>query len=357
MDRRRILASFLLFPFVGVAAHSEQVRNMRLRTRSDLANVALKTALIRSGAVSSRFEGEVIENLDVTSFSGDAVTITHAGVTLRNCRIRHAGGHGVHAVGAKGVRLDSLDIEHLGAAPSGEGPSTKTNNISLEACPDAVITGVRASKGASNIYLEGCAGSTVSHVELHDARGPEPRGQNVQFNKCPGSSLTDFSAENGTTSWTEDNVSIFHSDSCTVSNGLVAYNNSPSGDGVMLEGSSDCRVEHVDAQMQGNGAFAAVPSDRRESGGCLFLRCRTAHSYNEPRDGRDAPSSNGLSFYTRNSPGCAKHMIVDCSYFALANPHNLIWERDAVEHRPVLVARAFTPRAALRLQFNWDTQD
>lgn len=46
----------------------------------------------------------------------------------------------------------------------------------------------------------------------------------------------------------------FRSDRCVVRRGLVSYNNSPSGDGVMIEGSSDCTVEDVDAVQQGNGA-------------------------------------------------------------------------------------------------------
>jgi len=49
----------------------------------------------------------------------------------------------------------------------------------------------------------------MSFLELHDARGSVPRGQHVPLHKSPSSILEDFSAENGPTSWTEDNVSVF----------------------------------------------------------------------------------------------------------------------------------------------------
>jgi hypothetical protein len=349
MNRRRMLAGLLSLPLIEPAARWAHAESGHRAGAS-----GNEPTLIRSGAIVSSYAGEVIENLDILSLNGDAITITHPGVIVRNCRITHAGGHGIHAVGAKGVTLESLEIEHRGAGLSGEGLSTDRNNISLEACPDTVITRIKAAKGAANIYVEASERSVLSWLELHDARGPLPRGQNLQLNKCANSTVEDFSAENGPTSWTEDNVSIFHSDSCTLRRGLVSYNNSPSGDGVMLEGSPDCVVEDVDAYMQGNGAFAAVPSDERESGGCIFRRCRTAYSYNAPRDGRDAPTSNGLSFYTRISPGRLPHAIIDCSYFDLANPANLVWQTQALAQQAELNAREFKPRAALRLAFHWN---
>ncbi|TIL85946.1 MAG: hemolysin, partial [Mesorhizobium sp.] len=131
--------------------------------------------------------------------------------------------------------MQDLEIDHVGVPPSGTGPSQNRNNIELESCPDAIIIRVKASRGSSNIYVVDCPGTQMSFLELHDARGPFPRGQNVQFNLSPETSLEEFSAENGPTSWTEDNISAFHSDRCTIRRGLVFYNNSPTGAGVMLE--------------------------------------------------------------------------------------------------------------------------
>ncbi len=309
--------------------------------------------LDRSGPVATRHEWEVIENLDVDATFSSGITVAHPHVTVRKCRIRHAGGRGLNAINAPGLVLEDLEIDHVGAPQSGRAASREYNNVHLRNCPGAVISRVKASRGSSNIYLEDSPGAHLSYLELHDARGPEPRGQNVQFNKSPDSILEDFSAENGPMSWTEDNVSLFRSDRCVVRRGLVSYNNSPTGDGIMLEGSSDCLVEDVDALQQGNGAFAAVPEGDAVSGGCTFVRCRTAHSYNAPRDGRAAPSSHGLSFYMRISANAPKHSIKDCHHYALANPRNLIWDVRAVNLDWSFTRRMFTPRDPIRLAFAW----
>ena len=50
-------------------------------------------------AIHSSYDGQVIENLDIYVNNGDALTITNDNVTLRNVRIHHAEGNGVHGVG------------------------------------------------------------------------------------------------------------------------------------------------------------------------------------------------------------------------------------------------------------------
>src|SRR3984893_6338072 len=284
MNRRRLLAGL-----VACAPSSLIVAAIRPSTPPRAwhrpensigrARLAAMIPLVPSGPVTSRVHGQVLENLDIDAAFGHAVTVVHRGVTVRNCRIRHAAGHGIHAEAATGLVLEDLEIACLEASSASRLNRTG-NNVNIENCPNAVIKRVKASRGSSNIYTVRCEGTRMSFLELHDACGAVPRGQNVQFDKSPNSILEDFSAENGPTSWTEDNVSVFRSDRCVVRRGLVSYNHSPSGDGVMLEGSFHCLVEDVDAEQPGNGAFAAVPGDHAASGGCIFLRCRTRQSYN-----------------------------------------------------------------------------
>jgi len=358
MDRRCLVVGLIAVPASSVvlqrthpyAAVRAQLRSESLHG-SDRSTAA--TMLLPSGPVMSRADGDIIENLDINAPLGDAISVMHPGVKVRNCRIRHVGGHGVYATGAAGLALQQLEIDHVGAPRSGAGPNCDRNNVHIEGCPDTTITRVKASRGSSNIYVEHSEGTRMSFLELHDARGPLPRGQNVQLHASPGSVVEDFSGENGPTSWTEDNVSVFRSDRCVVRRGLVYYNNSPTGDGVMIEGSFECTVEDVDAVEQGNGAFAAVPQDDAGSGGCTFRRCRTRQSYNITRDGREAPTSNSLSIFTRISPGAQKHTIADCHFYAIANPRNLVWDTKAVNMGWVFTALEFTPRAPIRLTFGW----
>ena len=357
MDRRCLVVGLMAVPassaLVG-RTHPFTVARAQLRSESlHGSDRSVGTVLIPSGPVTSRAEGDIIENLDIDAPFGDAISVLHPRVTVRNCRIRHAGGHGVHATGAAELALQQLEIDHVGAPRLGAGPSHDRNNVHIEDCPDTTVTRVKASRGSSNIYVQRSAGTRMSFLELHDARGPLPRGQNVQLNASPDSILQDFSAENGPTSWTEDNVSVFRSDRCLVRRGLVSYNNSPTGDGVMIEGGFDCTVEDVDAVGQGNGAFAAVPQGNAGSGGCAFRHCRTRQSYNTTRDGREAPTSNGLSIFTRISPGAQKHTIADCHFYAIANPRNLVWDKAAVNTGWVFTAQEFTPRAPIRLDFGW----
>jgi nitrous oxidase accessory protein NosD len=330
MQRRRMLAGLLALP------------ELRIRRAS-------AAGLVPTGALRSSSDNQVIENLDIMAPSGDALTVSHRGVVVRNCRIHHATGHGVHALESAGLVLQDLEV--IRSVP--RTADTECNNINLYQCPGSRLTNVRASSGSSNIYIDHSRDCRIRSVELHDARGPEPRGQNVQFSQSPRCILEDFSGENGPTSWTEDNVSVFCSNQCTVRRGLVCYNNSPTGDGVMLEGSFDCLVQDVDAVQQGNGAFAAVPVEDTGSGGCVFLRCRTRASYNAPRDGRLAPESGGLSFYMLTSPGARKHTIVDCHYDHLANRHNLIWDGRSVSEGWSLTPVAFRARDPIRLKFAW----
>jgi polygalacturonase len=230
MDRRRIRVGLFTSSFLG--SHSWAGDDDDPSRRPVGRSPNSKPSLTHTGAIASQFAGEVIENLDILSLSGDEVTITHPGVLVRKCRIRHAGGH--KADGEKALRFEPLEIVHGGATSSGEGANADTHIIDLASCPNAILTRIIASKEVANLYLEDCERASLSRLELHDARGPELREQNVQFNRCRNSTLEDFSAENGPSSWTEDNVSVFHSDSTSIRQGLVSCNDSPSAVGPLV---------------------------------------------------------------------------------------------------------------------------
>ena len=351
MDRRHLLRLLAQLPLQALTDRSVVANGIFSR---DAAKEAYRSAtgLVPSGPISSRAHGELIEWLDVAALNGNGISVRHRNVTVRNCRIRHTQGHGLYAEGAGGLVLQDIDIAGpINAIP--RQPKEPGNNVSLFGCAGGRIVRLRASRGASNVYAEDSPRLHISHVELHDARGPYPRGQNVQFNRSPYGLLEDFSAENGLDAWTEDNISVFQSNRTVVRRGLVRYNNSPTGDGVMLEGSLKCLVEDVDAVQQGNGAFAAVPGGGGRSGGCTFRRCRTRDSYDSVRDGRPPPTSGGLSFYVSSSEGLEKHAIQDCHFDRVARPDNLVWDTRFLEKGWTLSPRPFQPRAAVRLHFPW----
>jgi hypothetical protein len=296
--------------------------------------------------VASR-DGQVIENLRITSTSGPAIVVEgHSGVVIRNVQIRHAGGPGIAFNDAANLRIEDVDILHTGAPTSGANPSADLNNIDGYGTTGLVVTRVRLTRGSSGIYLIECPGARLSFVEGHDFRGPFPRGQVVQFNHSDGSFLEDFSAENPPGSWTEDNVSVWRSSNVTIRRGLVDGNNSPSGAGIMYE--LDDGVAHggltedVDAVRQGNGCFSAYPG--RD---VTFSRVRARDNICGDQ-GRGAPLSNALVF--GGEPSSTNLRILDSRTHALCNPGNLVWDADTFTTVQISDEN-FTPRAPLRLDF------
>lgn len=156
----------------------------------------------------------------------------------------------------------SLSVPGVNA--TGPLPSSGAVAIAGSGSSGVRIHQVQVRGGSSGIYLVTCPLATVTFVEGHEMRGPFPRGQGVQFDKCNHSILTDFSCENSNASWTEDNINVYESNNVTIRRGLIDGNNSPSGDGVMVESSgipglvTAGLVDSVDAIRQGNGCFGGL---------------------------------------------------------------------------------------------------
>jgi hypothetical protein len=300
-----------------------------------------------SGPITVTRNGQVIENLVITSTDGPAIQINgFSGVNINNVVIHHNGGQGITLAFAPSATISNADIIFDGAPPVGADPSTNDNNIDCLKSDGLTVSNVRLTKGSSGIYLNQCRGSTLSGIEGHDQRGPFPRGQLVQWDNSNHGTLTDFSDENSlVTSWTEDNVNIYQSRHIRISDGLVDTNNSPSGDGVIADNlSGDVLVGNVDAIHQGNGCFAAY-------GGGEFnvtfraTRCRDNYC-TLPRGN---PLSGSLAWGLDPKAIKGKLNIERSVYANLCNPDNIVFDASRatiLQLRP----RDFTPRPPLRVQ-------
>ena len=74
-------------------------------------------ALTPSGPVQASTNGQIIEGLDITA-SGNTAGIRINGrsdVVVRNCRIRHASGRGIHATSSPRLLIEDVDILCTGA--------------------------------------------------------------------------------------------------------------------------------------------------------------------------------------------------------------------------------------------------
>ncbi|TIM50336.1 MAG: hypothetical protein E5Y56_03695 [Mesorhizobium sp.] len=296
--------------------------------------------------IQSEYDGQVIENLDIYVTNGDAVTITHDNVILRNVRIHHAEGDGVSVSGATGVTIENTEVINADP-PAGIDAETSPDiiNIRAENAANLTVQNTTVREGSTGIYLVDSPGANLSHVDGYDFHGPFPRGQFVQFNNSGNSSLTDFYAVNdAANSHPEDIVSVYGSPNTTISNGVIDGNNSVTGVGVMFEnGSTGGRVQNVDAIHQGNGAFSSYASD------VTFDDTRSFDGINADQ-GRGASSSNGL-IWNVSSGGVS---VLNSSYTNAGNPNNIIWDKSKAVVADVHEDAAATPMAHIDNQFAWD---
>ena len=160
-------------------------------------------------------------------------------------------------------------------------------------------------------------GAVLQGIEGYDFHGPFPRGQLVQFNKSPNSSLSDFYVRNDpNVAFTEDNVSVYQSDNVTIQRGVIDGNNSPSGQGVIFEGSNNGRASHIDTIHMGNGAFASFYGSNN-----TFDHTRSFDNVAADQ-GRGTPMS-GAVIWTLNGGG---NTVAHSSYQNPAVPHNIVFE-------------------------------
>jgi hypothetical protein len=313
--------------------------------------------LTASGAIHSSANGQIIEWMDVTVTNGTGIEITHDNVIVRNCRVKHGAvasvnnAHGIRASFCASPRIENCEIIQTGpfsSTNSRQSVNVNRHNIEFEGVTGTpVVTNVRCLRGSRNIYvLDSPVAGLISFVDLQDVRGMDndDGGNNLQVNHSAGWTIQDFSCKNASSSFTEDCINFGDSPNGKVFRGRIHYNNSPSGDGVMFElGSNNCQAKDVDCTSQGNGAFAAVAVT-----GCSFVRCRTRDTYNSTRDGRDTPTSNGLSYYMTGGP----HTISQAKYFNLANPGNLIYQASAAPGYDIQ-SQDFVPSAFVTVALAW----
>lgn len=246
-------------------------------------------SLTPSGPVTVTSSGQVVQNLDITATgTGNGVRVNgFSDVVVRNCRVRHATGRGIYATSAARLLVEDVDIRCTSAPAAGQNPNSNMNNIELASTSDAIIRRVRLRDGSSGIYAVSSHRVRFSFIEGYNHRGPFPRGQVVQFNQCTSPVLEDFSCVNqGNVAWTEDNVNCYGCTTPAVRRGFIRGNNSPSGQGVIVEntaGGSGGIIEDVDVVYWGNGAFMADG----DSSGVQFWRCRA-------RDGIDNAPNNSF---------------------------------------------------------------
>ncbi len=303
-------------------------------------------AYTASGPIVVQSDNQVISHLNITTTSAPGInTNGHNGVQIKDVVINHSGPNpGIYVNGGSNVSISYADILNTGAPASGAASSSNMMNISCSSSSGLTVSNVRLTRGSSGIYLQSCPNNNLSYVEVHDQRGPFPRGQAVQWNASGPGTLTNFSDELTATSWPEDNINVYELSGITISNGLVSGSqnaNSPSGDGVMVESSSNTvSVSNVSAIGQSNGCFAIYSG----SANVTYTNANCANTF--CTGARGTPSSNSLA-YTIDPAAVAGNLNMSGSYYNLCNPENIVWSASQLKVDN-LTSSNFTPNAPIR---------
>jgi hypothetical protein len=309
--------------------------------------------LTPSGPVVATANNQVISGLAITA-TGTANAVEANGfsdVVITGCLIHHEDGRGIKFDHADRIKIQNCNVIKTNAPPHGANPVADSNSIEGSNSLSPLIggwsptLGNRVENGASGVYLVACVAPIVEYLEGHNMRGPFPRGQLVQFNACTGGGrIANFSNVNSlTVAWTEDNINIFDSPYVAISQGLLDGNNSPSGDGIMIEGalSIGCTVDGVDVVHWGNGALAAYNG----AVGATFTNTRAGLWHAD--GGRGPASSGGLTYASGGGAGLTSFDVTNIYDATTRAPH--AWDRATMSVIDADGPFAFTPRSPLSL--------
>lgn len=300
--------------------------------------------LTSSGPVTVTSDGQIIENLDITTTDTTPGILCkgNKNVVIRNLRVTHypqgkdatsvynppspappssapsppppGDDKAPYSQGISFTSCDNITIENVRVQlvnfSSGPFLNFKNFNIFGYTSKSPIIRNVIVSGGSSGVWVGYSDKVSLSNWAAYNVHGPFPRGQCTQLSMCNGSTVENFICKNQWMySWPEDAVSMWRSANSTVRNGVIAGSNAATGVGLMFEQSA--LLDNSWGLAQDIQVFGA--------GGCCFstyggtnidfmnVSCRDNHC--EGIDGRKAGS--GLMFYAGyENPS----NIADCCY-------------------------------------------
>ncbi|TDT46721.1 parallel beta helix pectate lyase-like protein [Maribacter spongiicola] len=313
-----------------------------------------------SGPIKVTANNQRIENLYIRTTNQHGIEINnYTGVIISNCIIEYTGAFmGIKFTSADNLTIKNCSIKYVNAPAKGPLEDAERNCIEGIGSKNIVITNVRVEDGSTGIRLNQCDDSVLKYIEGHNMRGPFPRGQLVQYDKCVGGLLENFSVINDRDiAWTEDNISIYKSGGQQIKKGLIVGNNSPTGVGVLFEdqntegarGGYGGIVEDVDFLEMGNGVASSVEGSKNVT----FTRIRAKQIIcGDLGQNRGKSTSNSLIFAafgtTANTGG---NKIIDCIIYNSCNPTNIVWPEhnfDLIDYKDDI---DFEPRKPIVLNF------
>jgi hypothetical protein len=337
----------LAMPIVLLAGCSQ----LRLPSSSARPTLVLRD----SSAIKVTQAGQVVENLRIVVQNGPAIEVDNfKNVTIRNCYIEHQSGYGIKFSNADGLKIESVDIKHTGFPHERKLPDITHGNIDGSNSKSVTMSHVRASGGSAGIYLYKSSNARLTTLELKNFRGPFWKGQAIQLNESDDVVVDGFYVENEPAkSWVEDNISIYHSSSGIIRNGVIVGNDAPYGAAIQFEQrqgvDSDGLVDNVVAIGTMNAGFSTYPGFN-----VIFRRTFLRDNFCGDR-GRGVPVSGGLGWQLgglgNGAPSNSTNgRIEDSRYYNLCN-NNLTYGNWSLADLKQENQRVETPAT---LKFPWE---
>jgi hypothetical protein len=321
--------------------------------------------LIASGAVVASANGQIIQNLDISA-AGDGIDINGKNnVTIRNCRIRHntagLGGHGIREsldTSVTGLVIQDCEIINAGAPARGVSSVDAFSIHKLAGAVSPIIRRVTLRDGTTGIYLLSNSNPLLSFIEVHDVRGPFPRGGAVQLDGCTATANTvetlgDFSYEGiPGTSYEEDIINVYGSTNIRVARGFMPFGSSSvSGQMINFEKSATTdsdggRCDEIELNYFFNGAIHVKNSDDVQ-----YTNARIRNVL--PYSSRGLSASNKLMVGAENDGGHAAlgSIVVSALYNNAGS--NLSFDDANIGTKTLTSNNWISTRSPIRNAFSW----
>lgn len=225
----------------------------------------LEGLMTRSGGIVLSEGNKVIENKIIFA-SGTGIKGTSlANVVLRGNliiynRARSAGkARGIDLLNCDDHIVEGNEVIHYAAPAKGPLISTSQSCIYIEGGSNSRVLDNTTRGGSTGVQYVAVDTTYTRYHENHDARGPYPRGQAIQFNSCTGSHIVLEPSDESIpgTSWNEDNINIYNTPNVHVLRLFVPMMSdglSGRGSVMELEGTINCTIEDAEFRYLFNGA-------------------------------------------------------------------------------------------------------
>lgn len=219
----------------------------------------------QSGPITLSSNGQVVSNKIIFADTNAIVGTGLSDIVIEDCLIYH--NRSRSSSEARGIKLTNCvrpiirrcEIINAGAPDRGPLLSVSQANVYVEGGSDLAVTDVTTRRGSTGIQMAGLNNSTIVNLENHDARGPYPRGQAIQWNTCTGThNATNISDESiPGTSWNEDSFNVYKTPNVHINGVFIPMQSDGlSGRGFVLEieSTTNCLIENAELLYTFNGA-------------------------------------------------------------------------------------------------------